>query len=385
MSSVGNSIVSLTVKSPAFGAASQAMGELAVAGCIGATCVTQNYLTADTIKALSRVSYTILLPMFLGTNIMKSSRDISKSNLVVPLIAIFQSLVLHFLSTKLILPLFGIDPDSDTGKTTAVTISFGNAGTLPFMFAEALFRTNTEMLHSAYSLISFFSVGWSPFFWSFGRHVLVGDESKTGEIGFKQKIKRMLPPPVMGIMLGFIISLTSLSNLLLSNTEKKAPLSVIFNSFQNLGRAANPLALLVLTSSLAIGVQNTKHNQGTSRKEIKTNTDSKSVTFLQKWGSVTIGRFIISPLVMLIILKGVLRLNIIGGYKVEPMLWFILLLQSAMPPAQNSVLILQVADRAQEASEMAKFLFSVYATSMIPIVIIITVLMQKLRMTQYYY
>jgi hypothetical protein len=49
------------------------------------------------------------------------------------------------------------------------------------------------------------------------------------------------------------------------------------------------------------------------------------------------------------------------------MLWFVCILQAIMPPAQNSVVLLQVAGRSDEASQMAKFLFSIYATSMLPL------------------
>jgi hypothetical protein len=56
------------------------------------------------------------------------------------------------------------------------------------------------------------------------------------------------------------------------------------------------------------------------------------------------------------------------------------LLQSCMPPAQNSVLMLQVADKGAEASRMAKFLFSSYATAMLPVVVIVTIALRALEL-----
>jgi hypothetical protein len=51
-----------------------------------------------------------------------------------------------------------------------------------------------------------------------------------------------------------------------------------------------------------------------------------------------------------------------------------------MPPAQNSVLMLQVADKGKEASSMAKFLFFAYAASMIPDVAIVTMTLNALSL-----
>ena len=71
-------------------------------------------------------------------------------------------------------------------------------------------------------------------------------------------------------------------------------------------------------------------------------------------------------------------IGLIGSKEAEPMLYFVCLLQSIMPPAQNSVVLLQVAGRSDEASQMAKFLFSIYATAMLPIVALVTVSLDSL-------
>ena len=70
----------------------------------------------------------------------------------------------------------------------------------------------------------------------------------------------------------------------------------------------------------------------------------------------------------------------IGGVDDNPMLWFVLILEATMPPAQNSVTMLQVADRGDDAASMAMFLFSVYLTSMIPVVIVLTFALQKFKL-----
>ncbi|CAB9528711.1 expressed unknown protein [Seminavis robusta] len=367
------------LQSPAGAAAGKAMGELCVSGVIGAGCVTQKLITQEMVRALSRAIYTILLPCFIGTNILKTVSSqggkLSRSSLCVPLVAVAQSALLFLLAKHILIPLFGLDPDSDEGKVLSVTCCFGNAGVLPFVFAESMFRDNASLLQRAYSQVSFFSVGWSPFFWSFVPKVLQISKKQDSNQNdnllqrILQESKVFFPPPVMGVVVGLLLGLTPLSPLLLSlDAETKAPLAVVYNSFQNLGKAASPLAVLVLTCSLAFG----------AGKKLENGTTTSRAAFFQKWACVSVARFLVSPLVMLGILKALFAVHLIGSPQEEPMLWFVCLLQSIMPPAQNSVVLLQVAGKSEEASQMAKFLFSIYATSMIPIVGLVTASLDSL-------
>lgn len=380
-----SSLATTLTSSPAFGAAVKAMGELGVGGVIGAGCVSQNLITQEMVRALSRTIYTILLPMFIGTNLLKTVSSqggkLSRSSLGVPIMAITQSAILFVLANKLLIPMFGLDPNTDEGKVLSITCCFGNAGVLPFVFSEAMFRDSAALLQSAYSQVSFFSVGWSPFFWSFVPKVMqISGQGgvKTDDMNVLQKvwqdIKVFFPPPVMGVVVGILIALTPLSPLLLNTGAKQQsapPLAVVYNSFQNLGKAASPLAVLVLTCSLAFGAAKKIQPKGGD-------SSPASASVFRKWACVSFTRFLVSPLIMWGLLHGMAKIGMIGSKAAEPMLWFVCLLEAVMPPAQNSVVLLQVAGRSEEASQMAKFLFSVYATSMLPIVGLVTASLQSL-------
>lgn len=376
------------------------MSELGVAGVIGAGCVQQKLITPEMLRALSRTIYTILLPFFIGTNLMKTVASqggrLGLSSLGVPLVAVFQSAILFGMANHLILPLFGIDPYTEEGKVLSITCCFGNAGVLPFVFAEAMFRENADLLTQAFSQTSFFSAGWSPFFWSFVPKVLQisGKSNTNNNTQLKTKkgkggktssnhnqlasrilseIKVFFPPPVIGVVTGILIALSPLGPLLLSQDAKSsAPLGVVYNSFHNLGKAASPLAVLVLTCSLAFGAGKKIQPRGTK------NGPAAVAGPIRKWACVSTARFIVSPVVMIGLLRGFSKVGMIGSKEAEPMLWFVCLLQSIMPPAQNSVVLLQVAGRSDEASQMAKFLFSIYATAMLPIVALVTVSLDTL-------
>ena len=322
------------------------------------------------VRALSKTIFTVLLPMYIGTSILKTVTTttsggvggVSRSAFVaVPLLAFIQAAILIFISSKVLLPLYGLDPNSDLGRTTTIMCSFGNAGVLPFIFADALFRDQAQLLQRALSQVSLFSLGWSPFFWSFGKKILVGRENDDN--GNVSKWKQFIPPPVLGVVAGLIIGLSPCGPLLVSNVGETntAPLAVVFNSIQNMSKAASPLGLLVLTCSLAMGA--------TKKSEVVATTRKNQT---QQWACVSTARFILSPLIMFGLLCGMKLIGLIGTQQSEPMLWFVVLLQNIMPPAQNSVVLLQVANRGEEASQLARFLFSIYATAMIPIVSIIT-------------
>ena len=385
-------------RSAAASAATQSMAELGIASIIGAGCVEREFLTPATIKALSKATFSILLPMFLGTSIIQSvtKYGLKRSSLAVPLLAIVESTCLFLASKLILLPLAGIDADSDDGRATTVCCSFGNSGVVPLIFCESLFRqsANSDYVAQSTAFVSLFLIGWSPYFWSFGRSVLIPDRSgsntKSGTEKLADLAKQALPPPVVGVFVGLFIATTPLCRLFLSppNSDSKAPLSIIFNSIANFGRAASPLSLLILVSSLAVGAGIGNHitnNDDDASKQVAGRGDDETdgtteTKLLTKWAVVSITRFLFSPALMYGLLLLAERMGAIGGVDDNPMLLFILILEATMPPAQNSVTMLQVADRGDDAASMAMFLFSVYLTSMIPVVIVLTFALQNFKL-----
>jgi predicted permease len=286
------------------------------------------------------------------------------------------------------MPIFGIDRESVEGRATNVCCAFGNAGVVPLIFLEALFRNREkDILQKAFSQVSMYLLGWSPLFWSFGRNALLGnqirnmsenDEEADVDIisSWRSRLQPMFPPPVVGVCVGIILaSLPLLRALVMSSIDtpdSKAPFEVVFNCCQNLGRAANPVALLVLTSSLALGNSNVKQqHEHCQEGEIP-------IPLLKRWSCVSIARFILSPALMIALLQSLHKCGVIGSMKSsDSMIWFVLILEASMPCAQNSVLMLQVAEKPSEASRLARFLFTMYATSMVPVVIVSTILLEK--------
>ncbi len=410
----------------ALDASGKGMAELFVAGCIGTACVKKDYLNTNMIQSLSKTNFSILLPMFYCTAIMKTVQTygLSKSSVAVPLIAIVQSVLLFFVSKFMLLPIFGIDKDAVEGRATAVCCTFGNSGVIPLIFSEALFRSQPDLLLNAYAQVSLYLAGWSPLFWSFGKNALIGDdtvaksENKQGGIkDVMENLKSLVPPPVVGTFMGGIIaSIAFLRTIFMTSQHKRAPLEVVYNCVDNFGRAANPLALLILTASLALGSSQVEGSQMTKKlvgdpEESVNEPGAKSIGLVQRLSCVSAARFLCSPALMWFILTGASRTGIIGSIAADPMVYFILMLQgeqklqllvvmiflfhnfmsplllfsfilASMPSAQNAVLMLQVAEKTKEASRLARFLFSMYAIAMVPVVVITSVLLGKCGLIQ---
>lgn len=420
---------------PAVNAATRASLELVVSSAVGIAAIDRGLLTSATIKALSQTTFTILLPLFLGTSIIKTITNygLTKSSLAVPVLAATQSFLLYLCTTRIVYPLLlqADQRDTDDARGTAVCASFGNAGVVPLIFCDSLFRaSNDDNLALSTGFVSMFLVGWSPFFWSFGRSVLLGGDINGDGSGSGSKksstttrkeqiisfIKPLLPPPVMGVLMGIVVatmpllrtlfvgsgsgSATSTSSAVTA-TAKPALFGVVYDTAQNFGKAASPLSLLVLVSSLALGAgfgkqhqqqqpqQSTPPKKDTARRKSKNSIDivdvddnqTTTISFLKRWAIVSFMRFIISPALMFGLLRiassNMLGRSLIGTSVEQPMLWFVCILESCMPPAQNQVVMLQVANKMTKANEMATFLFSVYATSMVPLTIVISVALDK--------
>lgn len=386
-------IASSVATNPAVHAATRAALELVVSSGIGIASIERGLINGQMIKALSKATFTILLPLFLGTSILKTitKYGLSKSSLAVPFLAAIQSFLLYTFTTRILFPLFlsQEEIDTDEARGAAVCSSFGNSGVVPLIFCDSLFRNaENDNLALSTGFVSMFLVGWSPFFWSWGRSVLLGpshqSEGKqpssaqaTQSRGEKiiASFQKLVPAPVMGVFIGMFVAIIPVLQGLFVNDEGSAPLGVVFDTAQNFGKAASPLSLLVLVSSLALGAGFGKQHAGQSLSKVS--KDVPSIPFWKRWAIVSLSRCIVSPALMLGLLKAVSSVNWIGTSLEQPMLWFVCLLESCMPPAQNQVTMLQVENRMKQANEMATFLFSVYATCMIPLTIVVSIALDK--------
>lgn len=92
--------------------------------------------------------------------------------------------------------------------------------------------------------ISLFGVLYSPLFWGLGLWWLSEGAAHDGAAPWT----RLLPPPVIGVLLGYGVGLTPLH---LALTPRHAPLHFVFSAVSDIGSLTIPLANLILGGMLA--------------------------------------------------------------------------------------------------------------------------------------
>lgn len=95
--------------------------------------------------------------------------------------------------------------------------------------------------------ISLFGVLYSPLFWGLGLWwITEGHASKKGD--HFVWLKRLFPPPVIGVLTGYLVGLTPIH---LALTPSAAPLHFLFQAITDIGSLTIPLANLILGGMLA--------------------------------------------------------------------------------------------------------------------------------------
>jgi len=358
-----------------------AVSKLIVCVSLGFLARKRKKMDQAAITSLSTLTYNIFQPALLLVNVAQTLATAEgglMALLPLPAFAIGQ-IMLGSILASLLCKLQRLPKDSQDHRVVKMCSTFANSGPLPLLFADALFKNFADptLTSRAVAYISFYLLGWSPMFWTYGYGIAAGGKTTepvvldtsgmTAIQAFKAKIKiwwndpntrRIFSPPVFGCIFGAFIGLTPLKSLLVG---KQAPLSPIFDALRTLGGAYLPAAILVLAGSLA-----GKQTDGV-----------ESSGFVRNVSTVMVARFILMPLAAL----GLVNLGIATSLlPKDNMLYFILLMQACMPSAQNSVIMLQMEGEVEAANSMAKTLSTVYILSIIPMALLLTAALQYAKL-----
>uniref|UniRef100_A0A7S3Q171 Uncharacterized protein n=1 Tax=Chaetoceros debilis TaxID=122233 RepID=A0A7S3Q171_9STRA len=339
-----------------------------------------NILDGAAVTSLSRLTYWLFQPCFLlcgvASTLAKASSATgagipTSSLLLLPLAATLQislgAIAAKCITTKKfgIRPMFlGIDTDDDASAADIrMCTTFANSGPLPLILADALF--GGALLSDVAACVSFYLLCWSPLFWSLGPSILGltdGDGSEKKSI--VDKVLGLLSPPVMGSILGIIVGSSSIMRNLFITAG--APLAPVFGALRTFGVAYLPSAILVLAGSLV------KKKEASS---VESEADKKSSSVHPKTIiSLLFSRFLLSPILALstVRLLQVANLMPVDNARTLAIVTFTLLMEGCMPPAQNSVIMLQLKGEKGRAAKMAKLLTVLYTLSAIPVTLLLS-------------
>uniref|UniRef100_A0A7S2URC9 Uncharacterized protein n=1 Tax=Attheya septentrionalis TaxID=420275 RepID=A0A7S2URC9_9STRA len=337
-----------------------------------------NVLDAGAVSALSRLTYWVFQPAFLLCSVSKTfagDQALPKSVLLLmPVAGICQCLLGAIVAKIMTSTVFSGLPEEERKAVSVCTI-FGNSGPLPLIFADALFGARSPaLLGDVTACISFYLLAWSPLFWSFARIVLgtiPKDNTVNKTLGQKCKgyFKTFFSPPVAGSALGVFVGLCP--PLRHAFCSPNGLLSPVFGALSTLGSAYLPAAVLVLAGSLAGKKAPTPDGEAT------TTTTSNNKISPASVAAIMMSRFCLAPILSFGIVKLLDLLKLLPsaagtGARARAVVMFVLLMEGCMPPAQNTVIILQLDGLKDRAASMAKTLALIYSISVIPVTILLS-------------
>lgn len=160
----------------------------------------------------------------------------------------------------------------------------------------------------------------------------------------------------VGAICGLIVgAFHPLRNLFIGS---KAIFNPFFESARTIGAGYLPAVLLVLAGSLIPSSPSASVEPSSSQESKK----SENIAFVKQIATIYTSRFLLTPLIGFSIIRFLKKLDhpILSFLLKDPILIFVLLLESCMPSAQNSTVILQLAGRPGSAAKMARVLLSIY-------------------------
>ncbi len=313
---------------------------------VGAILIRKKILSEKDLQVLSKtVTYT-MFPALALTNIAKNiDFETLKELWILPFSCFFFAVVgmsIGYVLTKIAkTPKF-----FNNGIIT--TIGFGNAGFIPMplimslAFVLPLFQNNpVEYGEKGVAYIALFLLTFTPFIWSFAYALI--SRKPFRDIKFKD----VTPPPVYGALLGIMLGLIPFfkNNLCVKTGE----FYFLFKALEILGWATIPCSLIILGGKLSKG-------------PIRGSIGIKSIF------SVVLGRLILMPVFVFFYVKLLLACNLI---KFDIILILVLMIEAAMPPATNLIVMTTLRGIKEEENAMATVMFYSYMVSIITVILTI--------------
>eukprot|EP00444_Apocalathium_aciculiferum_P022951 CAMPEP_0183422684 /NCGR_PEP_ID=MMETSP0370-20130417/27972_1 /TAXON_ID=268820 /ORGANISM="Peridinium aciculiferum, Strain PAER-2" /LENGTH=453 /DNA_ID=CAMNT_0025606797 /DNA_START=90 /DNA_END=1448 /DNA_ORIENTATION=+ len=373
----------------ALGTSLNAMGEVATSMLIGALAYRRGILTPQVLMSVSALTVNIFIPALLCGKVAMIAAGMQALGLTkwLPLVlacALIQIGVQFFLSGRLLRFVARVAPDSAKGRVMRLAMMFPNSA-MPLVFVQAIFRGRGDILLLAEGAIAFYLIGWSSTFWTAGFSLLQGAPGEEGseptsgvKLGadsvaasesrrpdllqrLRRDVGRVLSPPVCGVLTGLVFGLVPLLRWLVvphGGRLSPPPLGFLFYGLENLGRAAIPSSQVVLAGSLARSLDRACRGEGCEAD-------------VYRWRardliSVVAARVLLGPVFCGLGLCWLLRaLGLLSAAPgVDRVLAFVLILESAMPSAQNAIVIPNLLGHQKMAAAMAQLLLFVYIVAL---------------------
>lgn len=313
----------------------------------GALLVRFKVLNDEHLKFLSKIVFIVMLPCLLFTKVAGNDKlgELLKTSWILPLSCVFYIILgcgLGFIAAKL------CRPKKEFFNGVVAASGFANSGYMPIpmvIVVTAIFPCFINQKNSAIigvSYVSAYLLAFSPLAWSLGYSLVAG--RKVKEI----KLSHLLPPPVIAILSGLIIGLLPGREIL---CKPEGFLFSIFGAAELVAAGTIPCALIVLGGKLSHG-------------PVRGIVNKRTIF------SVIMIKLIILPIIGIAYVSSLRKFGLIP---MDSLLALVLILEAAVPPATN--LVLMCALEHKNEKEMATLLFWLYISSIPTITIFIIISM----------
>lgn len=342
-------------------ASSKAILQLLSTCSIGVYASKRGILDKGALSALSKLVFNIFQPCLLFVSVSSTvSASIASGSTgaleLLPFLALVQITIGYTMGKLLSLVFYRKNPNIEASRFLRACTTFGNSGPLPYVFVDALFRghPNPTLLPRSVAYISMYLLGWSPLFWILGPYLLsknkgVAATSAAGRAQErKQLLQRILSPPILGSLAGLAAGATPAVMKLL---QSGGILSPVYDGMRTLGAGYLPAVLLILSGSL---MPQPPSSDEAGKEDASEKFDPK--TIMKEVTAICCARFLVMPVIGAALMKLPFLSKAVG----DPLLMFVLLLETCMPSAQNLTVILQLQGDRFAAGRMARLLLLVY-------------------------
>ncbi len=350
-------------------AAMKAMAKLISTCGIGILAGQMGIINQDVLQTLSKLIFSIFQPclLFVSVALTVSNRSngvASLSMYILPMAAAVQILLGLLIGSILSIVLYGFAANSEMHRQLLACTTFANSGPLPLVFTDGLFQNHNDklLLGKSMAYISLYLLGWSPLFWIFAPGILserVASDNTAEQRVVRRRalIARVLSPPVMASLFGMIVGLFPPLRQVLVHSD--GLLNPVFEAMRTLGGAYLPCVLLVLAGSMSPAPKvDLNLSTGPAVQQTKESNNAFAVQVLV----IYLARFILMPVVSFGAIHCLINVfpDVKRMFYNDPMLLFILLLETCMPSAQNSTVVLQLMGQKNSAARLARVLMAIY-------------------------
>lgn len=287
----------------------EAIGKLFMVIMLGAFLVRRHILSPDVVNGMTRTMIDVIVPCAIGVSMIRGF-DFERLGLISPMLIFLPLVVIS--STILSLLFFRLTAVEGrvSGRDRAATAlaSIPNSFYIPFPVALAMTPPEYHVLVGV--ILGAAVLAINPLQWTLGTWLVMGDRREA--VSLRKTLGSVMNGPVLGVVVGAFLSLfPPVVSAAEGDPDSVFVLRMILGAAEIVGLAMAPMAML-LTGALIAQV---------------------------RLGSVTVRRFVPIVFCRYLIMPGAIYLLIrMGEIPGGELLFFLLILEAASPPAMNLAL-----------------------------------------------